>query len=297
MSASPGSRRCPAEFDARFSAIWRRYTYRVCDDGIGPDPLDRWSVLPWHRPLRIDALNEASATLVGEHDFAAFCKQRDFGTTVRAVQDLRWDRDADGLAVMTVQADAFCHSMVRSLVGVLLPVGDGRRATTWPAEILRSGQKHSAVTVMPAFPLVLEEVGYPADDQLLERQRQTRSVRSLGGRPGTAADMGHIDVQHVTYGLPDGRVLLDDVSFRVPDGSTAALVGANGAGKTTLHADDGRATSSRTRARSSAAATVGRDAAVHRADVRGHRARPARSASARRRCATRPASWTRPSSR
>lgn len=169
-----------ADFDARFSAIWRRYTYRVCDDGIGPAPLDRWSVLPWHRPLRIEALNEASALLVGEHDFAAFCKQRDFGSTVRALQVLRWDRDADGLAVMSVQADAFCHSMVRSLVGVLLPVGDGRRATTWPADILRSRQKHSAVTVMPAFPLVLEEVGYPADDELLERQRQTRSLRSLG---------------------------------------------------------------------------------------------------------------------
>ena len=170
----------PAEFDARFSAIWRRYSYRVCDDGVGPAPLDRWSVLPWHRPLRIEDLNEASAHLVGEHDFAPFCKQRDFGTTVRAVQVLHWDRDADGLAVMTVQADAFCHSMVRSLVGVLLPVGDGRRATTWPAEILRSGQKHSAVTVMPAFPLVLEEVGYPADDLLLERQRQTRTLRYLG---------------------------------------------------------------------------------------------------------------------
>jgi tRNA pseudouridine38-40 synthase len=170
----------PAAFDARFSAIWRRYTYRVCDDGIGPAPLDRWSVLPWHRSLRIDALNEASMALVGEHDFASFCKPRDFGTTVRAVQVLRWHRDAEGIAVMTVQADAFCHSMVRSLVGVLLPVGDGRRATTWPAEILRSGQRHSAVTVMPAFPLVLEEVGYPPDDQLLERQRQTRSLRSLG---------------------------------------------------------------------------------------------------------------------
>jgi tRNA pseudouridine38-40 synthase len=170
----------PADFDARFSAIWRRYTYRVCDDGVGPAPLDRWSVLPWHRPLRIEALNEASAPLVGEHDFAPFCKQRPLGTTVRAVQELHWHRSASGHAVMTVQADAFCHSMVRSLVGVLLPVGDGRRSTTWPAEILRSGQKHSAVTVMPAFPLVLEEVGYPADDQLLERQRQTRTLRALG---------------------------------------------------------------------------------------------------------------------
>lgn len=171
----------PAEFDARFSAIWRRYTYRVCDDGVGPTPLHRWSVLPWNRPLSIEALNEASATLVGEHDFAPFCKKRDFGTTVRALQMLHWERDADGFAVMTVQADAFCHSMVRSLVGVLLPVGDGRRSSSWPTEILRSGQKHSAVTVMPAYPLVLEEVGYPPDDQLLERQRQTRSVRTLGG--------------------------------------------------------------------------------------------------------------------
>jgi len=172
--------RVPAEFDARFSAIWRRYTYRVCDDGVGPEPLDRWSVLPWHRPLSIEALNEASAALHGEHDFGPFCKQRPFGTTVRAVQELQWHRDPSGLAVMTVQADAFCHSMVRSLVGVLLPVGDGRRATTWSTEILQSGQKHSAVTVMPAYPLVLEEVGYPADDELLERQRQTRSVRSIG---------------------------------------------------------------------------------------------------------------------
>ena len=129
----------PADFDARFSAIWRRYTYRVCDDGIGPEPLDRWSVLPWHRPLRIDALNEASDGLVGEHDFAPFCKPRPFGTTVRAVQELHWHRSASGLAVMTVQADAFCHSMVRSLVGVLLPVGDGRRATTWPADVLVQG--------------------------------------------------------------------------------------------------------------------------------------------------------------
>lgn len=170
----------PVGFDARFSAIWRRYSYRVCDDGLGPDPLRRKLVLPWGRPLSVDLMNEAAAALLGEHDFAPFCKQREFGSTVRALQVLRWDRDADGLAVMTVQADAFCHSMVRSLVGVMLPVGDGRRATTWPGEVLDAGIKDSAVTVMPAFPLVLEEVGYPADADLLDRQRQTRSLRSLG---------------------------------------------------------------------------------------------------------------------
>lgn len=185
-------------FDARFSALWRRYSYRVCDDGLGPEPLHRHIVLPWSRPLDVDAMTTAAQRLVGEHDFAAFCKARRMGpplrgsaaasplatdrplaSTVRAIHELRWERDRDGLAVMNVRADAFCHSMVRSLVGVLLPVGDGRRPAHWPGDVLRAGRKDSAVTTMPAYPLVLEEVGYPADDQLAERQRQTRSLRSL----------------------------------------------------------------------------------------------------------------------
>lgn len=171
--------RAPAGFDARFAAIWRRYSYRVSDDGLGPDPLQRRHVLAWTKPLDLDAMNRAAEDLLGEHDFAPFCKQREFATTVRAVQVLRWDRDDAGLAVMTIQADAFCHSMVRSLVGALLPVGEGRRPVTWPGEVLRSGAKDSAVTTMPAHPLVLEAVGYPPDDQLLLRQRETRSLRTL----------------------------------------------------------------------------------------------------------------------
>lgn len=176
-----GIDRAPAGFDARFSAIWRRYTYRVSDDGLGPDPLQRRHVLAWMKPLDLDAMNSAAEDLLGEHDFAPFCKQREFATTVRAVQALRWHRDDDGLAVMTIQADAFCHSMVRSLVGALLPVGEGRRPVTWPGAVLRSGAKDSAVTTMPAHPLVLEAVGYPPDDQLLLRQRETRSLRTLEG--------------------------------------------------------------------------------------------------------------------
>jgi tRNA pseudouridine38-40 synthase len=169
----------PEGFDARFAAIWRRYTYRVCDDGLGPDPLMRHVVLPWPRALRIERMNEAAQPLLGEHDFAPYCKQRDFATTVRGLQRLDWHRDQAGLAVMTIQADAFCHSMVRSLVGAMLPVGDGRREASWPGDVLRSGTKDSAVTTMPAYPLVLEAVGYPPDDELLARQLETRSVRSL----------------------------------------------------------------------------------------------------------------------
>jgi tRNA pseudouridine38-40 synthase len=175
----------PEGFDARFSASWRRYTYRVADDGLGPDPLQRRLVLAWHRPLDLVAMNDAASALRGEHDFAPFCKQREFASTVRALHRLDWGRDEDGLAVMTVQADAFCHSMVRSLVGVMLPVGDGRRAITWPGDVLRRGTKDSAVTVMPAYPLVLDAVGYPPAAELLERQRQTRARRSLSDADGS----------------------------------------------------------------------------------------------------------------
>lgn len=167
----------PAGFDARYSAIWRRYAYRVCE--TGPDPLRRHFVLSWPRALDVDAMNTAAADLVGEHDFAPFCRKRPFASTVREIHDLRWERDEHGEVRMTVQADAFCHSMVRSLVGVLLPVGDGRRGSSWPGAVLRAGRKDSAVTTMPAHPLVLEEVGYPPDDQLALRQVQTRSLRTL----------------------------------------------------------------------------------------------------------------------
>jgi tRNA pseudouridine38-40 synthase len=171
--------RTSMDFDARFGAIWRRYTYRVNDDPRGPDPLRRHLVLAHHKSLDIAAMNEAARALLGEHDFAPFCKQREFASTIRTLQRLEWARDDDGAAVMTVQADAFCHSMVRALVGVMLPVGEGRRPVTWPGEVLARGEKDSAVTVMPAFPLVLEEVGYPPEEEWASRQRETRAVRSL----------------------------------------------------------------------------------------------------------------------
>lgn len=170
----------PDGFDARFAAIWRRYTYRVCDDPCGPDPLDRKAVLDWTRPLVLDRMNQAAQALIGEHDFAGFCKWREGASTIREVQELHWDRDALGLAVMTIQADAFCHSMVRSVVGALLPVGDGRKSVDWPAQVLANAVRDSGVTVMPPYPLILEEVGYPPDSELAARQQETRAFRTLG---------------------------------------------------------------------------------------------------------------------
>ena len=134
----------PDGFDARFSALWRRYAYRVCDDPARADPLRRRDTLWNPRPLDLGAMNEAAARLLGEHDFAAFCRKREGATTVRALRRLEWARDADGVAVGCVVADAFCHNMVRALVGALLPVGEGSRPSSWPAEVLAAAARDPA---------------------------------------------------------------------------------------------------------------------------------------------------------
>lgn len=174
----------PAGFNARFSAIWRRYAYRVGDHPGGVDPLRRGHLL-WHDwPLDTDLMNEAAEKLLGEHDFAAYCKKREGATTIRRLLDLRWERAEGGLAVATVRADAFCHNMVRALVGALLLVGDGHRPVGFPAEVLTGRVRHSAVNVVRPHGLTLEEVGYPPDELLAARNREARNLRTL---PGGAA--------------------------------------------------------------------------------------------------------------
>lgn len=170
----------PAGFDARFAAIYRRYAYRVSDAPWGAPPLRRHDTLSWPRVLDLTALQEASTGLLGEHDFAAYCRRRDGATTIRTVLALDWCRDADEVLVATVQADAFCHSMVRSLVGALLAVGEGRRTPQWPASLLAETERSSAVPVAPAHGLSLVQVGYPPDAELAARTAVTRAVRARG---------------------------------------------------------------------------------------------------------------------
>ena len=168
----------PPGFDARFSALARTYCYRVADGPAAVDPLRRRDVLSWLRPLDLAALRLACGGLLGEHDFAAYCKRREGATTIRELLGLTWERDAAGLLAMTVRADAFCHSMVRSLVGAMLAVGEGRHEPGWPAALLATSARASGVMVAPPHGLVLEQVDYPPDDELLARQAVTRNPRA-----------------------------------------------------------------------------------------------------------------------
>lgn len=171
--------RAPVGFDARFSALWRRYEYRVSDASARRDPLERRRTVTVPRVLDAAAMDAAAGMLVGLHDFAAFCKPRAGATTIRTLQSYRWVRDADGLLVASLQADAFCHSMVRALVGACVAVGEGRLDPGDPAELLQAATRTSAFMVMPAKGLVLTEVGYPDAAEMELRAAQTRARREL----------------------------------------------------------------------------------------------------------------------
>ncbi len=167
----------PAGFDARFSAIWRRYEYRIEDASRPRNPLLRTQVLSHPGVLDVSAMDAAAATLLGLHDWASYCRPREGSTTIRTLQHFSWSRDSDGLVRAQVRADAFCHSMVRALVGASIAVGEG---SLTPHDLVRLRDdrvRTSAFKVVPAKGLTLVEVGYPPDDELAARAEQTRARR------------------------------------------------------------------------------------------------------------------------
>jgi tRNA pseudouridine38-40 synthase len=169
--------RAAAGFDARFSALRRHYVYRLSTAPFGVEPQEARYVAAWPRPLDVDAMSVASRDLVGLHDFAAFCRQREGATTIRDLQRLDWSGDGDHVTAY-VTADAFCWSMVRSLVGALLAVGEHRREPGWCATLLTSTQRSSDFAAAPPHGLTLVGVDYPPDDQLAVRTKVTRDRRS-----------------------------------------------------------------------------------------------------------------------
>lgn len=181
-----GATVAPDGFDARFSPLWRRYSYRIADADAPRDPRRRGHTV-WH-PTRLDpaAMERGALRLLGLHDFATFCKPREGATTIRTLQEFRWDREPDGVLVARLQADAFCHSMVRAMVGATIAVGEGRFGADRLEELRVAETRTSEFKVAPAKGLTLTEVGYPPDDELAARAAQTRARR------GTSDDGGSV---------------------------------------------------------------------------------------------------------
>ena len=167
----------PPAFHARFSALRRYYEYRILDENKVIPPLARFNTESWYRPLDVDVMNQASALLLGTHNYAAFCKFREGATTIRTLETYSWRRDRDGYLIGDVVADAFCYSMVRNLVGAIVCVADGRKDLSWITTLLEDKERVSDSLVFPARGLSLYKVDYPTDAELLERAAKTIARR------------------------------------------------------------------------------------------------------------------------
>jgi tRNA pseudouridine38-40 synthase len=167
----------PAAFHARFSALRRYYEYRILDENKVIPPLARFNTEGWYRPLDVDVMNNASALLIGTHNYAAFCKFREGATTIRTLETFQWRRDREGYLVGDVVADAFCYSMVRNLVGAIVCVADGRKDASWITTLLEDKERVSDSLVFPGRGLTLYKVDYPDAAELVERAAKTVARR------------------------------------------------------------------------------------------------------------------------
>lgn len=166
------------DFDARFSALQRHYCYRVADTISAKDPLrrrDTWW-LPF-KPLDLDLMKEAANQLVGDHDFLSFCRPREGATTIRTLRQVDVSRSSAGTVEIRVSADAFCHSMVRSLVGALVEVGRHARDVRWVEQLIEQPSRSHGVPVAPARGLTLVGVTYPRPEEWATQSLATRRRR------------------------------------------------------------------------------------------------------------------------
>lgn len=177
----------PAGFDARFAALRRHYRYRIGTAEWGVAPADRHFVLARRRHLDVEAMTLAARALIGLHDFHAFCRPREGATTIRDLQALSVARAGDEVHI-DVTADAFCHSMVRALVGSLLVVGELRVPPERPGELLAARERTSAFPVVAPHGLTLRKVDYPDAADLAGRTALTRALRAFGPEVGGPSD-------------------------------------------------------------------------------------------------------------
>lgn len=169
----------PAGFDARFGAINRRYRYRLADNLAFKNPLETRFTLDVAGALDTDAMTEAGAQLLGLHDFASFCKPREGSTTIRELQEITVSRGQGEVVEIEIQADAFCHNMVRSIVGALIAVGQGRATPAKVKQLLEQTNREGSYKVVSPHGLSLMKIGYPADDQLAAQAEKAQNLRTL----------------------------------------------------------------------------------------------------------------------
>ncbi|TWH76555.1 tRNA pseudouridine38-40 synthase [Azomonas agilis] len=158
----------PPHFDARFSAVARRYRYVIYNDPIRPAHMA--DELTWnHRPLEVDLMRQAASFLVGTHDFSAFrakqCQAKSPIKTLHHIEVIRHNR----FIVIDIRANAFLHHMVRNIAGVLMSIGAGEQPVEWMLNVLESRQrKMGGVTAHP-YGLYLVRVEYPPEFDLPQR--------------------------------------------------------------------------------------------------------------------------------
>jgi tRNA pseudouridine38-40 synthase len=174
----------PTGFDARFSAINRRYRYRLADQLAEKNPLESRFTLETYGRLDIDAMNAAGQVLLGLHDFASFCKPREGATTIRELQEISVKRVPNGVVEIEIQADAFCHNMVRSIVGALIGVGQGKADAAKIKELLEKTNREGSFKVVAPHGLQLMAIGYPADELLAQQAKEARNFRTLDEAQG-----------------------------------------------------------------------------------------------------------------
>jgi tRNA pseudouridine38-40 synthase len=155
-------------FHARFTPISRTYQYKIVDGGQITKPLDRYDSTEWFRKLDIDLMNQGSKLLLGEHDFFAYCKYREGGTTVKNLLEFNWHRNNDGVVIGVVKADSFRYNMVRNLVGAAVCVGEGRFEPSWMKKVLDDKERVSDSYVFPAKGLTLISITYPPAKEYLD---------------------------------------------------------------------------------------------------------------------------------
>jgi len=169
--------RVSSDFHARFGALRRHYIYKILDGNRLLEPLKRFDVAPWYRELDIDLMNQAANLVIGERDFFSFAKFRENSTTIRDLQRFEFERNSEGLIIAQITADAFLYNMVRSLIGTMVYIGEGRFPVDWAREVLERKERPSDSIVFPARGLTFVGVDYPEDSQLAARVAKTMALR------------------------------------------------------------------------------------------------------------------------